>query len=147
MREFNEKLKEVKGPLYEAKGVLRYSENFRLVVEVDEELSNYYRSLIPKWKPIQRQKYTPHVTVVRGRGDRPPNPEHWEKYQDEEIKFLYSPDVQEGSVYYWLNVFSTRLEEIRGELGLPIHDEYTQPPEGFVKCFHMTLGNKKESQG
>jgi hypothetical protein len=28
-------------------------------------------------------------------------------------------------------------------LGLPVSSEYTLPPEGFVKCFHMTIGNFK----
>jgi len=137
-------MKEVKGPLYQAKGVLRYSEGFRLVVEVDQELANYYRSMIPKWKVVNRQMYPAHVTVVRGQKETPPNTEPWERYQGELVEYTYSPIVHEGTVYYWLNVFSTRLEEVRRELGLPVHSEYTLPPGGFTRCFHMTLGNKKE---
>jgi len=87
--------------------------------------------------------YPPHITVVRVHKEKVPNKEYWDKYAGEEIEFSYSPIVHEGSVYYWLNVFCVRLEEIRRELGLSVVSEYTLPPEGFIKCFHMTLGNKK----
>jgi hypothetical protein len=114
-----------------------------LVVNADQELSNYYRVLIPKWKNAKSQMYPAHITVVREGLEEPKNLEFWGKYQGEKIEFYYSPEVQEGTVYFWLNIFSVRLEEIRIELGLSVHSEYTLPPEGFTKCFHMTVGNKK----
>jgi hypothetical protein len=42
-----------------------------------------------------------------------------------------------------LNVFSVRLEEIRAELGLPVDAPFHQPPVGFKKTFHITIGNLK----
>jgi hypothetical protein len=125
---------------------MRYGKTARLVVEIDKGIADFYRSLIPKWKEVQPQQFPPHITVVRTGKEMPVNREHWAKYEGEEITFFYSSVVHEGSVYYWLNVFSVRLEEIRRELGLPVHSEYTLPPEGFVKCFHATLGNKKNGQ-
>lgn len=139
----NEPLKEVEGPLYPSKGRLIYSDNFRLVVEINVELAAYYRSLMPKYKSIQPQRYPPHITVVRTGREEPPNKEFWRKYEGREVEFLYSPVVHEGTVYYWLNTFSVSLEMIRLELGLPVHSEYTRPPESFIQCFHATIGNKK----
>ena len=130
--------------LHKSKGILRYGENSRLVVEVDRGLADYYRSLIPKWREMQPQMHPPHITVVRTGKEEVPNKEFWGKHEGEEIEFFYDPTIKEGTVYYWLNVFSVRLEEIRRELGLPVQSEYTLPPEGYTKCFHMTLANKKE---
>lgn len=130
--------------LYEETGHLRYGRTKRLVVEVPQGLADYYRSLIPKWKQVNKQAFSAHITVVRAGKEFPTNKEVWKKYEGEEITFSYEPHVYEGTVYYWLNCFCTRLEEIRRELGLSVTSEYTLPPEGFVKCFHCTLGNKKE---
>jgi hypothetical protein len=85
--------------------------------------------------------YPAHISVVRK--EVPPVLSAWEKYQNEPINFNYSPEIHFGSVYIWLNVFSTELEAIRRELGLPVSSQYTLPPEGFVKCFHCSIGNFK----
>jgi hypothetical protein len=41
------------GELFTSTGILRYSHNdeygYRLVMDVDRDLANYYRGLIPKW--------------------------------------------------------------------------------------------------
>lgn len=112
-------------------------------MEIDKGLVSFYRSLIPKYKEMQPQMHLPHITVVRTSKEQPPNEEFWGKHKGEKITFYYSPIIHEGIFYYWLNVFCVRLEEIRHELGLSIHSPYTEPPEGFKKCFHVTLGNKK----
>jgi len=135
-----------KGELFESIGILRYSfkENYgyKLIVEIDKDIAEYYRSLIPPWKgKISPQMYAPHISVVRK--EVPPNLDVWGKYNGEEIKFLYSNYINQGTVYWWLNAFSTRLEEIRVELGLPVSSQYTLPPEGHIKAWHITLGNYK----
>jgi len=125
-------------------GKLRYSdEGWKLIVEVDKGIAEYYRALIPKWLPVMPTRYDPHITVVRQEKEEPVHKEHWKKYQGEEVEFFYSPIVQQGKVYYWLNIFCVQLEDIRLELGLPVRSEFTLPPEGFRKCFHMTVANKK----
>lgn len=113
----------------------------KLVVEIDSEISGYYRSLIPKWIHSNRQLYPPHISVVRK--EVPKIMAAWNKYDGQEIEFWYENIIHFGSVYLWLNAFSSRLEEIRVELGLPISNIYTLPPEGYTKCFHITLGNFK----
>lgn len=129
--------------LYESVGILRYStEPSNLRVVVDPAIADYYRALIPKYIRTNRQMYPAHVSVVRK--EIIPNVDFWGKYEGEEVLFYYSNTVNSGQVYYWINVFCKRLEEIRLELGLPVSSPYTLPPEGFHKCFHCTIGNAKE---
>jgi hypothetical protein len=131
--------------LYDSKGILRYSIvdiGYRLIVEVDQGISEYYRSLIPKYKDVRGQRYRAHISVVRK--EVPPRLENWGKYNGEEVEFCYNSCVRWGTVYYWLDAYSKRLEEIRVELGLPISSEYTRPPDSFEKVFHITIGNRKE---
>lgn len=115
----------------------------RLVVEVDPELARYYRSLIPKWIETNKPRWPAHITVVRPFKEKPPNMEPWGKYQGEVVEFKYQNLLHTGKVYFWINVFCKRLEEIRAELGLPVTSEFTRPPEGFLKCFHCTIANCK----
>lgn len=134
--------------LYESSGVLRYSIvdiGYKAIVEVEQDLADYYRILIPKYKDVQRQRYGAHISVVRH--EVPPNLALWGKYEGEEIPFMYDSEIKsgtrpkDGKIFYWLNVFSARLEEVRTELGLPVSSQYTLPPEGYLKCFHTTIGN------
>ena len=133
--------------LYSSIGVFEYhlsDSNYKAIVRIDQEISNFYRALIPKWIQVAPQMYPAHISVVRK--EVPPNKDVWGKHAGEKIKFLYSPIIHHGEVYWWLNVFCKRLEEIRLELGLPVDSLYTRPPDGMKKTFHMTLGNTKGSQ-
>lgn len=131
--------------LFESTGYLRYSiepdVGHKLVLEADPAIGAYYRSLVPKYVNLAPQRYPTHISIVRH--ETPPNLEAWAKYDGQPVTFFYDNDIKNGKVYYWLNAFSVRLEEIRRELGLPVHSEYTVPPTGFIKCFHLTLGNTK----
>ena len=132
--------------LYKSSGILKYSiasYGYKLVMEIDKQISEYYRSLMPKYIKTNRQMYAPHVSVVRK--EIPVNLQYWGKYEGEEVDFYYDNTVHYGKVYCWLNVFCKRLEEIRTELGLSVDSPYTLPPEetGCVKCFHTTIGNFK----
>lgn len=131
--------------LYKTQGIARYSiidaDYYKLSVDIDPDISKYYRALIPRSIKPNPQKYTPHVSVVRK--EVPPNINFWNKYEGKEIELYYENIVHFGEVYCWLNVFSKPLEDIRLELGLPVSSQYTLPPEGFIKCFHTTIGNYK----
>ena len=126
--------------MYTSSGILRYGNN-KAILEIDKDIINYYRALIPKYIKTNRQMYDPHISVVRN--EIPTNLHKWRKYEGEEIEFQYGPTIYFNKVYCWLNCFSKRLEEIRIELGLPVSSIYTLPPDGYVKCFHTTLGNFK----
>lgn len=128
--------------LFESSGILHYSGEDRLVLEIEKDFGRYYRSLIPKWVGANGLRYAPHVTIVRTGKEVPAIKEHWGKYQGEIVSFFYDPIIQNGEVYFWLNVFCKRFEQIRKELGLPVESIYTLPPEGFQKCFHTTIARR-----
>jgi hypothetical protein len=120
-------------------GTLKFEGNDRLVLEIDPNIGALYRTLIPKYKPVQRQMYPVHITVVRT-GVETVDPQVWEeakdKYEGKNVPFEYERDVKEGDIYYWLAAQSPELENIRQELGLTPH----RP--GYSD-FHITIANKK----
>ena len=129
--------------LFKSSGILKYGSDWRLALEIDQQLADYYRSLIPKWFRSQRPRWSAHVTVVRPEKEVPVNKEFWNKYKGEIINFEYSPYIHEDDYYYWINVYSTKLEEIRRELGLHMKTSFN-PPVGYTKSFHCTIANKKD---
>lgn len=118
-----------------------YSINpYKLIVSVDNSICDYYKSLIPKHHYVQKQKYAPHISVVRN--ETPTNLNTWNKYVNKQIIFEYESFIHNDETYYWLNAYSELLEDIRVELGLPSLSEYTKSPDGKHK-FHITIGNIK----
>ena len=131
--------------LYKSTGILRYSignTGYNLIVVVCPDISYYYHSLIPKSIILNTQRYKPHISIIRK--ETPINLDLWGKYQNKPINFEYSNYIHNGEVYYWLNAFSTELENIRLELGLPVSSPYTRPPGEYKKCFHITIANCKK---
>lgn len=130
---------------FQSSGPLQYSRTddggYRLVLAVDPGIVSLYRALIPKYHNVQKQAYPPHISIVR---HETPN-EHWGKYENEVVEFTYGNHIYHDEVYWWLNAYSNRLEEIRLELGLPVDSPYTRPPDGMKRTFHITLGNTKRS--
>lgn len=128
---------------YKSIGKLRYGYT-NLVLDIDPDIAKYYRKLIPKSIWLRPQKYDPHISVVRKEKTQP-KMEFWRKYEGEKIEFIYSNVIRNSDQYYWLDVWSKRLEEIRTELGLINDSLFIKPLEGFTKTFHITLGNMKFS--
>jgi hypothetical protein len=127
--------------MFSSVGTLVYSENpYKLIVNVDNEIGNYYRWFIPKALQVQKPMYSSHISTVRN--EVPPNLNVWGKYQGTEIAFEYEPFIYNDELYYWLNAYSPTLEEIRVELGLPTLSEFTRSPDGKHR-FHITIGNTK----
>lgn len=127
--------------LFTSVGKLRYGYT-NLVLDVDQGISDYYRAMLPKWVRTNKQMYPAHISVVRK--ETPPNMEFWRKYDGEEIEFKYSNVIRWSEIYYWLDAWCERLEQIRVELGLPVDSPYTKAPIGFAKTFHVTIGNTKD---
>jgi len=128
--------------LFKSTGKLRYGYT-NLVLDVDQEIVRYYRALLPKSIRTNTQMYDAHISVVR---KEQPNMAFWKKYEGEEVEFEYSHEVRNGTLYYWVDAFSKRLEEIRAELELPVHSPYITPPKDYKHTFHITLGNVKETK-
>ncbi len=125
-------------------GPLQYSiqdgYGYRLVVDVDLGISKLTRTLIPKQHRVNIPMYPPHVSVVRRQV--PVNLQAWGRHEGKMVEFEYMPWVFNDEVYWWLRVFSRDLEEIRMELGLLPHSQWTVAPDG-KRCFHMTVANSK----
>ncbi len=127
--------------MVQGEGILHYSRTpglYRLVVDIDPAIIHYYRSLVPREINLNRQKFPPHVTVVR-EGSLP-SPSAWGAYEGERLVFDYIPTIRVGDVYFWLEVYSIRLGDIRAELGLERIGPNARPPDD-KDCFHTTLGN------
>lgn len=133
------------GTLFESSGILRYSmsNSYKLIAEIDQEIVNYYRFFLPKYLEVSPQKYKAHISIVRK--ETPVNLEFWGKYEGEKINFFYQNIIYNGEIYYWLDVYCARFEEIRTELGLINYWKYDLPLTGFQKIFHITIGNIKKN--
>lgn len=134
--------------MFTSKGIIRYNddEGFRLTLEVNQELSNYYRALIPKCFNVIRPRWPAHVTVVRPELEHPPRIRYWGDYEGKKVEFLYDPYIQNDKGFCWLNIWCKQLEVIREELGLVNVSKYPMLPSGFCKTFHCTIGNYTEVQ-
>lgn len=128
-------------------GTLRYSRpdgyGWRLVLEIDPGISDFYRSLIPKWFTANPQASRPHITIVRVA--KPPKTKAWGNYEGEKIEFYYDPYIHQGGAYWWLDCFSKRLDEVAEELGLSLTNPFYDPPAGYGrKVWHTTIANIKK---
>ena len=126
--------------MFKSYGILHYSNNeLRIVLKLEQDISDYYRILVPKFYRPYRQGWQAHLTVVRPGNDNPGKIRYWDKYENEKIEFIYSPFLENGNGFYWFNAWSKRLDSIREELGLINISKFALKPEGFNKTFHCTV--------
>jgi hypothetical protein len=127
--------------MFASTGILQYGPGLRVVAWVDQGIADFYRSLIPKYYFVQPQKYPAHITVVRLRLESAKNMEAWNKYEGEEVSIQYGNEIGFDGIYYYLNVMSDRIGDIREELGLP---RFRFGDLGADRCcYHITIGNCK----
>ena len=123
--------------VFESSGILRYlvdpSVGHKVVIDVDQELVAYYRSLVPPWVDIAPQKFPSHISVVRW---QKPNLTAWGRHEGESVGFGYDGSIEYDETYWGLPVHCPRASEIRVELGL----EALAP---WRNHFHVTIGNCK----
>lgn len=111
-----------------------------LIVELQrDQMDLYYqwflRQKFGQWLTLQRPMFGLHCTIVRG-DERIKNENLWKKYQGQSIEIEYDPEKLKRHWTFWsIPVFSTRLEEIRGELGLQAYHD-----------FHITIGRMYDHQ-
>jgi hypothetical protein len=121
-------------------GTLKYfDDEWKINIRLDDDLVDFYRSLIPKHIRLNKTKFPPHITVVRN--EEIPNKDVWKKYEGLQIQFKYGY-LASGEIYWWLPVYCRKLTLIRKELGLPPSSKLTRPPNNR-ECFHITIGNMK----
>lgn len=105
------------------------------IVEVDREITRYYRYWLDKklnplgitGQELKQPSWDAHISVVRGEKLRPSVEHLWKKYHGQQVDFEYDhsyvrcePDKKLGGHYYWVDVYSPFLDEIRKELQLPV---------------------------
>jgi 2'-5' RNA ligase len=128
--------------MYQSIGLLKYSNDpIKLIVQVDPDISNLYRSLIPKYFNVKRQMFAPHISVVRN--IIPTNMNAWNKYNNKTVLFEYDSVIYNNDTYFWLNVKSKDLEKIRTELGMTPYGDVSLSPDSR-HIFHITIGNIKK---
>lgn len=113
----------------------------KVIIEVDQEILNYYLSGIPKWIKVNRPRYPAHISVVRN--EQIFNLEYFEEINDLKIVFQYGNIIYNDETYFWLEVICPELCKIREKLGLSkVKPGVTFSPD-FRHLFHLTIGNRK----
>lgn len=116
-----------------------------IVVNTDSEICRYYRWWVYRryMLELQQPSWGAHVSVLRGGKPEPDKMHLWKKYQGEKIDFEYSYNVRHSGdttggdrpdVFWFVDVWSNRLNEIRDELGFTL--EFAGKP---IK-YHITVG-------
>ena len=129
---------------FQSNAIIKYGPGIKVIAEIDQEISNFYRSLIPKYYCVKSQAYTAHITIVRLHKETPIKMENWGKHEGRIISYYYSPIVQNDDTYFWLNAYSEEIGDVREELGLPRFRDDTI--YGGIKRneYHITIGNCKK---
>lgn len=130
--------------IYQSTGIIRYNIDnrvgYKVVIEIDQGIADYYRSFIPKYRNVQRQAFPAHISIVRKA--TPTKLDSWGKYEGVLTDFMYENIIDNCPTYHWIHAFTTLGETIREELGLPVYDG-NDVPSGYRQRFHVTLGNCK----
>ena len=128
--------------MFAAGGIIRYYNNW-VMAWLDDDITKYYRSLLPKALYVQPPMRAAHVSIVR-LFETVPNREAWGAYDGQSIVVEYEPGIQTNGLYYWLDAWSDEIGFIRRSLGLSTFRER----DGFSDfgCYHLTIGNTKNER-
>ena len=117
-------------------GIVNYAKDGSVFLSIEQDISDYYMSLIPKYIWTQPTKYPAHITIVRG-GVEKPNFLRWGLDNGAVYSYTYSPEINKDGKYFYLNAFSLEIGLLRNSLGL---EEFRK---GF-KEYHITIGRIKQ---
>ena len=132
--------------MYSSKATIKYKNNIQVVAELDQNISDYYRSLIPKYYYAKPQKAPAHITIVRKNKEIPTKMEFWGKHEGRIITFQYEPIIQTDGIYFWMNAYSSEIGYIRQELGLPQYRDDRLYAGIQRNEYHITIANTKAKQ-
>jgi hypothetical protein len=120
------------------------SEPWSAIVEVDQDLADYYRyhflnhfkiSLLkPNWKP--------HISLFRGEAEyRPEMESFWKEMGGKEIVFCYTQEIFWNESFVWINTYFPEFFYLREKMGLKDTHEDNET------WGHITIGKfRKEGQ-
>ena len=112
------------------RGGMKRRTNWWAVVEIDREITRYFRWWVKKefWIDLKQPSWDAHISIIRG--EKPP--EHlrhlWKKYDGQRVEFKYKHHVrQSGDTtgkdrpdhYWFVEVDCPLLKQIRDEFGFP----------------------------
>jgi hypothetical protein len=118
------------------------------IVTVDKEITRYYREWLRFEQHIHLQppSWDAHISVVRGERLRSDKAQLWKKYHGKRVNFRYEhvgayrtetsgrqEKQDDRGLFYFVEVNSPELLEIRREMGLPSHWNH-----------HLTFGRTYE---
>jgi len=139
----NYRLKSVGKLVYDPyRGDMKNRTEWWCVVQVDREITRYYRYWVRCRYGIElfQPSWDAHTSVVRGEKPRTEKLRAlWGKYQGERVEFEYGIEPYNGNakgtkhdnaeVFWMIDVFCPRFNEIRDEFGLRTFYNY-----------HLTIG-------
>jgi hypothetical protein len=130
---------------HKSQAVVKYGPAMQAVARIDQGISDFYRSLIPKAYGVQPQAWPAHITIVRKGKETPTKMDAWGKHEGRTIEFTYDTTIQTDGTYFWLNAWSEEVGDIREELGLPRYRDDSAFGGVSRQEYHITLGNVKNS--
>jgi hypothetical protein len=113
------------------RGALKKKPHWWCVVEVDKEITRYYRWWIERRhhiKELKQPSWDAHISIIRGEKPRRNQMHLWKKYHGEIVEFEYmhnprrSGDTTGGDRpdnYWFVEVRAPELIDIRKEFGYP----------------------------
>jgi len=123
--------------LFQSTGILKFSKDNRVVLEISHDIARYYRSFIPKTITWFAPKYRPHITIIRGKYESIQDLSKFGYSNGDRLEFEYSPYIEITPVYIWINAYSKEISKIRDLCGLK------QYPFIF-NSYHVTIANRKD---
>ena len=131
--------------MFQTTAIVKYQSGPKAVAVIDQNISDYYRSLIPKYYYPNPQLYQAHITIVRTKKEVPANLDLWGKHEGRKILIDYDPYIYYVQPYFYLNAQSNEIGDIREELGLPrFRDD--RAFGGVLRYeYHITIANTKQN--
>lgn len=124
-----------------AQGIIRYYHNW-VMAWLTDDITKYYRALLPKSWYVQPPMRPAHVSIVR-LFEEVPDRSQWGKYEGQSIVLEYEPGIQSNGLYYWLDTWSDEVGFIRRSLGLGTFREGNGHSD--FNCYHITIANRKNN--
>lgn len=121
------------------RGVMKSNINNWCVIELDREITRYYRWWLQREQHIvlQQPAWDAHISIIRGERLTSKQMELWKKHNNRRVEFVYehgdiqiSKDKDAPGHFYWIRVDCPVVDEIREELGLIASWKY----------HHITIG-------
>jgi hypothetical protein len=121
------------------RGSMKSNTNWWCVIDVDKEITRYYRWWLLKEKHLilHQPAWDAHISVIRGERAVTRNQVLWKKHHGRKVTFQYehgdiqiSKDKDAPGWFHWIRVNCPVVDQIREELGLIASWKY----------HHLTIG-------